>query len=213
MSDADCTPGREPRSIAASSQRFVTFRCPHSQAIVWKITSSHFSVYCTFSCRVLWKVRLFRSENWNCFKRVEKFFPLYFSIPSQLSTPDLRLPSRSQTTVESLGPVWLLCQGTGTVRRADHVTPGSGPLNSIHHHSTLVCHRLSSSAESSSLEHARRNDNVQHRTSHMMMMMMTMMGQVPQKRTIEINWSSFLQAGCPSCRVTNSVKSLKETSS
>jgi len=61
--------------------------------------------------------------------------------------------------------VWPLFQGTGTADRADRVTSGPGPLKS-----------LSSSTESSSLEHAGRNGNAHQRTSHtMMMIMMTMM--------------------------------------
>ena len=42
------------------------------------------------------------------------------------------------TTFEPLRPVWPLCQGTRTVDQADRVTPGSGPLNPIQHHSALV---------------------------------------------------------------------------
>ena len=56
------------------------------------------------------------------------------------------------TTVEPLEPVWPLvmdhsralrasvapCHVTGTTDQADRVTPGSGPLNPISHHSTLI---------------------------------------------------------------------------
>jgi len=60
---------------------------------------------------------------------------------------------------------------TRTADCADRVTLGSGLLNPSSHHSTLVWNCLSSSAESLSLEYARRNGNVWHRTSHTMMMM------------------------------------------
>jgi len=40
-------------------------------------------------------------------------------------------PSMDHSTVEPLGPVRLLCEGTGTADRADRVALGSGPLNLI----------------------------------------------------------------------------------
>jgi len=43
----------------------------------------------------------------------------------------LHVPIHLWTTVESVGPVWPLCQATGAADRADRVTPGSGPLNLI----------------------------------------------------------------------------------
>jgi len=50
----------------------------------------------------------------------------------------LLVPIHPRTTAEPFRPVWPLCQGTGTADQADHATPGSGPLNQIWHHLTLV---------------------------------------------------------------------------
>jgi len=54
------------------------------------------------------------------------------SAPRALSSSiTLHVSIHLWTTVEPSGPVWLLCQGTGTADLADRVTPGSGPLNLI----------------------------------------------------------------------------------
>jgi len=85
----------------------------------------------------------------------------------------LHVPIHPRTTVKPLGPVWPFAKG---------LEPLIGPTEShlaldrwIWSRTTQHWsgNRLSSSAESSSPEHAHRNSNVQHRTSHMMMMMMT----------------------------------------
>jgi len=95
------------------------------------------------------------------------FIPLVWSSLATLLA--LMLP---WTTAVPFGPVWPLCQGTGTVVRADHDTLGYGPLNLTWRPEHWSGNCLSPSSESASMDQARRNGNVHHRTSHMMMMMM-----------------------------------------
>ena len=90
------------------------------------------------------------------------------------SSVTLHMPIHLWTTVESLGHVWIewpLCQGTGTPIGliASHLVLHRWIWSSTTQH--WSCNRLSSSTESSSLEHARRNGNIQQWTSHTIMMM------------------------------------------
>jgi len=63
------------------------------------------------------------------------------------------LPIHPWTTVEPLGPVWPLCLGTAdTTDQANCCTPGFGQFSLISHHWTVV-RQLSSSTESTSMEH------------------------------------------------------------
>jgi len=98
--------------------------------------------------------------------------PLASSVPPALnSSVTLHMPIYLWTTAQPLVPVWPLCHGTGIAGRADRVSPGSGPLNPISTTQHWSGNCLSSRAESSSLEHARRNGNIQHPTSHTLMTM------------------------------------------
>jgi len=154
------------------------------------------------------------------------------SIPPALSSSvTLHVPIQLWTTVELLGLCGAFAKG---VERPIRLTTSHLALDcwiqfSNTQHWSGNC--LSSSAESSSLEHARRNGNVQHRTSHTMMTMMSKeqdlillirvcsMGllfqshskfrQIP-KRNLLGYWIRFPQAGYPSCSPTNSIKALNE---
>ena len=93
---------------------------------------------------------------------------------SRSSLVTLHMPIHLCTTVEPLGPVWPLCQVTEPLigPTASHLAPHCWiRFGTIQHWSG---NRLLSSAESSSLEHAHRNGNVQHWRSNTMMMMMMM---------------------------------------
>jgi len=73
------------------------------------------------------------------------------------------------TTVEPLVPVWFLCQGTEPPIRptVSHLATDCWMWFSTTQH--WSGNHLSSSKESSSLEHDCRNSNVQNQTSHTMM--------------------------------------------
>ena len=86
--------------------------------------------------RISWTARVSNKE---VLRRTDQPLTTTSSVPPVLSSSvTLRVPIHLRTTVEPLGHVWLLCQRTGTADQADRVTPGSGPLNLISHHSTLV---------------------------------------------------------------------------
>ena len=92
------------------------------------------------------------------------------------------------------------------VQRSSHLAPDRQVRSSAVQHWSGS--RLSSSAESSSLEHARRNGNVHNRTSHTMMMMMMMICRLGLVTRLSVNiylaagpayvvqWSNHLGAMC-----------------
>jgi len=91
------------------------------------------------------------------------------SVPPTLnSLVTMHVPVHLRATLEPSGPVLPLCEGTETTDRAvSHLAPDRWIRSSTSQHWPV--NHLSSSAESPSLEHAGRNGNVQHWTSHTMM--------------------------------------------
>jgi len=92
------------------------------------------------------------------------------SIPSALSSSVTLHSAHVDPFMDHLWPLWPLCQGTGTTPpTVSHLAPDRRIQFSTTQH--WSGNRLSSSAESSSLEQARRNGDIQHRTSHTIIMM------------------------------------------
>jgi len=94
------------------------------------------------------------------------------SVPPALSSlVTLHVPIHLRTTVEPLGAVWPVTKGLEPLISvtASHLAPDRWIWSRTTQH--WSGNRLSSSVESSSLKHARRNDNVHQWTSHMMIMM------------------------------------------